>query len=471
MAVPSCLAATCIVTISNGVLSTARAADTMHIRSRSSHAEMVWTFVRCAGSSKLICAQRQWYRSPAYFQRDWWIPQCYLWVTSQRQCTDTHSRERREKLQHTESCNGELGHPIFCPACVYVCMYYRKRFLYCAWGTFSERETQRERERYRDRRKWHHHCRAKIDDEFTLSLAKNSHKWRRVYTFPCQKFALFVSPFTLPVSPFLNGHHCGAEIRNEFTLPLPKNVSLLVRNLSNGTSRATSDRKLKTNDQILPSLTLFFPSKNWIKLIPKTIGNRKRDCTSEVGRVMLKWLKLLFAVQGLPSSSVHSGNGTGHQHTFNETDEYLNAIFESRHRDNVPVHTVEKGEKNSNTQKAITVSSGIQSFVQRVCMCVCMYVCMRMCVFVYVCMCVCVYVCMCVCVCLCMCVGSSSRAPPMPVIHTRTYFSSCRAKIRKTKLIDWRAACAVFFFIYSKKGAILLPWKLCLVRWSRFLLQ
>ena len=131
-------------------------------------------------------------------------------------------------------------------------------------------------ERYRERRKWRHHCRAKIGDEFTLSLAKISHKWRRVYTFPCQKFALFVSPFTLPVSPFLNGHYCDAEIRNEFTLPLPKNVSLLVRNLSNGASRATSDRK--TNDQILPSPTLFFPSKNWIKLIPKTIGNRKRDC-------------------------------------------------------------------------------------------------------------------------------------------------------------------------------------------------
>ena len=150
------------------------------------------------------------------------------------------------------------------------------RFLYCSWGTFGERE--RERERYRERRKWRHHCRAKIGEEFTLSLAKNSHKWRRVYTFPCQKFALFVSPFTLPVSPFLNGHHCGAEIRNEFTLPLPKNLSLLVRNLSNGASRETSDWKLKTNDQILPSPTLFFPSKNWIKLIPKTIGNRKRDC-------------------------------------------------------------------------------------------------------------------------------------------------------------------------------------------------
>ena len=65
-----------------------------------------------------------------------------------------------------------------------------------------EREIQTERERDRQRRKWRHHCCAKIGDEFTLSLVKNSHNWRWAYTFPCQKFALFVSPFTLPVSPF-----------------------------------------------------------------------------------------------------------------------------------------------------------------------------------------------------------------------------------------------------------------------------
>ena len=80
--------------------------------------------------------------------------------------------------------------------------YYRKResASYIVREVLSVRE--RERERKRDRRKWRHHGRAKIGDEFTLSLAKNSHNWRWVYTFPCQKFALFVSPFTLPVSPF-----------------------------------------------------------------------------------------------------------------------------------------------------------------------------------------------------------------------------------------------------------------------------
>ena len=72
---------------------------------------------------------------------------------------------------------------------------------YFRWERERERDTERERER--ERRKWRHHCRAKIGDEHTqVSLAKNSHNWRWAYTFPCQKFALFVSPFTLPVSPF-----------------------------------------------------------------------------------------------------------------------------------------------------------------------------------------------------------------------------------------------------------------------------
>ena len=41
--------------------------------------------------------------------------------------------------------------------------------------------------------------------------------------------------------------------------PLPKKFALFVPTLSNGTSRATSDRKLKTNDQILPSPIIALP--------------------------------------------------------------------------------------------------------------------------------------------------------------------------------------------------------------------
>ena len=57
--------------------------------------------------------------------------------------------------------------------------------------------------------------------------------------------------------------------------PLPKKFALFVPTLSNGTSRATSDRKPKTNDQILPSLLWFFPSKKGIKLIPKLLEIEK----------------------------------------------------------------------------------------------------------------------------------------------------------------------------------------------------
>ena len=147
----------------------------------------------------------------------------------------------------------------------------------CVRYFWWERERERERDTERERRKWRHHCRAKIGDEFTLSLAKNSHNWRWAYTFPCQKFALFDSPFTLPLSPFTM---VALKFAMSSHFPLPKKISPsgFVPPLSNDTSRATSDRKPKTNDQILPSPILFFPSKNWIKLIPKTIGNRKRDC-------------------------------------------------------------------------------------------------------------------------------------------------------------------------------------------------
>ena len=65
-----------------------------------------------------------------------------------------------------------------------------------------EREIQRERERERERD-------GSDVTIVALKLAMNSHfplpkirNWRGAYTFPCQKFALFVSPFTLPVSPF-----------------------------------------------------------------------------------------------------------------------------------------------------------------------------------------------------------------------------------------------------------------------------
>ena len=124
----------------------------------------------------------------------------------------------------------------------------------------KERDTERERERW----KWCHHCQAKIVDEFQFPLPK-IRTWRWVYTFPCQKCALFVSPFTLPILPFLNGHHYCAESRNEFSLSVAKKISPSLFRLS----------------QVA---RLFFPSKKWTKLIIKTIGNRKRDCAWRCAR-------------------------------------------------------------------------------------------------------------------------------------------------------------------------------------------
>ena len=86
--------------------------------------------------------------------------------------------------------------------------YYRKRgsASYIVREVLSVRE--RERERHTDRQRE----RERDGSDVTivaLKLAINSHfplpkirNWRRAYTFPCQKFALLVSPFTLLVSPF-----------------------------------------------------------------------------------------------------------------------------------------------------------------------------------------------------------------------------------------------------------------------------
>ena len=145
--------------------------------------------------------------------------------------------------------------------------YYRKR----GSASYIEREvlSVRERERERDKREREiqterdgsdvtivalnlamnsHFLLSKIRDELTLSLAKNLH------------FSFLPSHFPSLLSR--RGYHCGAENRNEFTLSIAKIFfALFVPPLSNGTSRATSDRKPKTNDQMLPSPILFFPSK------------------------------------------------------------------------------------------------------------------------------------------------------------------------------------------------------------------
>ena len=152
-----------------------------------------------------------------------------------------------------------------CFAILFLC-YYRKR----GSASYIVREVLlvRERERYREREidgsdvtivalklaMNLHFPLPKIrtiGDELTLSLAKNSH------------FSFLPSHFPYASLPSRRGHHGGAEIRNEFTLSIAKKFFAL--------------RLCWPSFKFCPVL-LFFPSKKWIKLIPKTIGNRKRDC-------------------------------------------------------------------------------------------------------------------------------------------------------------------------------------------------
>ena len=71
-------------------------------------------------------------------------------------------------------------------------MYYRKRFLYCAWGALGERERYREREREREKDGSDVTLVAiKLAMNFAPFIAKNLHLsiGEEFCTFPCQKFA------------------------------------------------------------------------------------------------------------------------------------------------------------------------------------------------------------------------------------------------------------------------------------------
>ena len=119
-----------------------------------------------------------------------------------------------------------------------------------------EREIQREREIY-----------GSDVTIVVLKLAMDLH-------FPLPKIRTF--RFSLHISRLsLHGEVTMVALKfamsSHFPLPKMFSPSGFVPPLSNGTSRATSDRKPKTNDQILPSPILFFPSKNWIKLYQKLL--------------------------------------------------------------------------------------------------------------------------------------------------------------------------------------------------------
>ena len=97
-------------------------------------------------------------------------------------------------------------------------------------------------------------CTLVLATSFALFLAKNLHlgyfplEWRWVHTFRCQKRCTFRYG--------LHSSHCQM-------------------------AWLTGDRSSKANDRISGCTVLLSrrkKSKKWIKLIPKTIGNRKREC-------------------------------------------------------------------------------------------------------------------------------------------------------------------------------------------------
>ena len=140
---------------------------------------------------------------------------------------------------------------------------------YIRWEREREREIQRERERDgSDRRKWRHHCRAKIGDEFSLPKCAPQY-WRRVLRFSLPKI------LHLSFSPF--------EMRWVHTFHCQKRCTFRNSSYSSHCQMAwlTGDRSSKAHDRIFGCTVLLSrrkKSKKWIKLIPKTIGNRKRDC-------------------------------------------------------------------------------------------------------------------------------------------------------------------------------------------------
>ena len=111
--------------------------------------------------------------------------------------------------------------------------------------------------------------------------------------FPLPKIALFVSPFTLPVSPLWRWN-------SQFTLYVAKKFAPLCSDSLSLSWMARAARRVIENPRQMIKfcpVLLFFPSKKWIKLIPKTIGNRKRDCAwgGSIGVINLTWENLPIA--------------------------------------------------------------------------------------------------------------------------------------------------------------------------------
>ena len=158
---------------------------------------------------------------------------------------------------------------------VRLALYYRKRgsasYIVREVREVRERESDKERERERERERDGSDVTLvalNLAMSFALLLAKNVHLsiGEEFCTFSCQTFA------PLSWTPLLNGA--------EFTLSVAKYVAFFetVRILRRFCQMAWQGIEAPIQTIKFPAAPSFFSSKKWIKLIPKTIGNRKRDC-------------------------------------------------------------------------------------------------------------------------------------------------------------------------------------------------
>ena len=142
---------------------------------------------------------------------------------------------------------------------------------YIRWERERERERDTEREREREKDGSDVTIVAlKLAMSFALLLAKNLHLsiGEEFCAFPCEKICT-------SVSPFLNGA--------EFTLSVAKNVALfetvrILRTVKWRDWQGIEAAKQTIEFRLHRCSFSSKKSKKWIKLIPKTIGNRKRDC-------------------------------------------------------------------------------------------------------------------------------------------------------------------------------------------------
>ena len=136
-----------------------------------------------------------------------------------------------------------------------------------------------------------------------LKLAMNLHvPFAKIRTlamnlpFPLPKLALFVSPLhTFRLSLHWEVTIVALKFAMSSHFPLPKIFSPHCSNLSNGASRATSDRKPRQMIKSCPVLFCFSHWQKWIKLIPKLLEIEKRLCVRWLGVINLTWENLQIA--------------------------------------------------------------------------------------------------------------------------------------------------------------------------------